>query len=137
MKKFLVSAMAAGVITASLVSTSFAAGNGAMKKAKVTVDPSCMATAVSARDTAISTALGTVVTAIQTRGQSLSTAWTGNPTDAKARNTAIKAANSAFNGTWKTFSKARKDAWTKYASDAKACHAASGDVQSSDTTGGM
>lgn len=94
--------------------------------AKPTVDTACMATAVSARDTSIATALQTVVTGIQTRGQALAAAW-GN-TDPTARKTAVKAANTAFAGTWKTFNTARKTAWSTYAASAKKCRAAPAEV---------
>jgi hypothetical protein len=95
-----------------------------------------MSTAVAKRDTTISTALQTVVSAVQTRGTAESTAW--NDSTATQRKTDMKTATTAFAGTWKTFDKTRKAAWTQYATDAKFCKVSTTDAGSaSTTTGGL
>ncbi len=91
------------------------------KKVKTVVNGTCMAGAVSKRDTAISSALQLVVSAIQKRGADESAAWTNND------KTALKAANQAFMGIWKTFDQSRKAAWDQFKTEASACK----------TTGGM
>ncbi len=101
-------------------------------------DPACMQAAVTARDTAIGTALDTmyssVKSALATRTQAVSTAWAN--TDKEARHTALVNAWSA----WKTSSKearanantAKQNAWSTFRTARAACHvpANSGDKTS-------
>lgn len=140
MKRSLATLAASAALAATLIVPAFAqnassAASTMTKHGKTTVDTACMATAESMRDTAISTALQTVVTAIQKRGQDLSAAW-GNA-DPKARKAAIKAANDAFKGTWQTFNTTRKNAWSQYKTAAKACHTSSTDVSTPNAASGL
>src|SRR5437870_4017809 len=92
MKLSLLAAAASAVIAATITLPAFAAPNAKMmKRSTMTVDAACMGAAVTARDSAISTALSDVVTAIQTRGQALAAAWAN--TDPAARQAAVKAAD--------------------------------------------
>ena len=99
------------------------------------MDGTCMAAAVTARDTTISAALAPVTAAIQTRGTALAAAW--KLTDPVARKAAVKAANTAFNGTWKTFNTARKNAWNTFKTAAKACKVSPADAGAADGESGM
>jgi hypothetical protein len=136
MKRSLIISMASTIVATSILLPSIAqaetTSSAATKQPKKTVDIACMATAVTTRDTAISTALNVVVTALQSRGQALSAAW--SITDVTARQTAIKAANTAFAGTWKTFNTARNTAWNQYRTAAKACRSTT--VESPSATSG-
>jgi hypothetical protein len=96
-----------------------------VKNASSTVDRTCMATAVSVRETSIATAWTSfntkMVTALSDRKTGLIDAW--NMTDGQERNQAIKAAWKA----WKTDKKSintslkndRKAAWDTFKSTAK------------------
>ncbi len=133
MKHSLLTRAASTIVAASILLPGIAAAESssspAAKQPKKTVDTVCMATAVTTRDAAINTALNTVVTALQTRGQALAAAW--GITDVVARQTAIKVANTAFAGTWKTFNTAKNTAWTQYKTTAKTCRSTSVESPSS------
>lgn len=95
---------------------------------KATVNPVCMAAAVTKRENAIIAGVdgfaNTAKSALQTRRDSLVNAW--SIIDKAQRRTAIKAAWDVFKGTWKNagtaLKNARKAAWTQYRADTKACH---------------
>ena len=143
MNRSLVSLAAGAMLAASVIVPAYAETpasapammqNKSMKQ-KVMIDGACMASAVMTRDTAISTALSSVVTALQTRGQSLSSAW--GMTDLVARKAAVKLSNSVFDGTWNTFNAARKNAWSQFRTTAKTCRAASTDLDAPNTSAAM
>lgn len=111
------------------------AAEHAIGKAPSTIDYSCVATAVTARDEALSKALQTVATALQTRGQALSAAW--SKTDVTARKTAVLAAWTAFNGSWKTFHDANVSAWQQYKTTTRTtCHLPESANESPDSNSG-
>jgi|GEM_PF-6396589 hypothetical protein len=153
MKRFLLLPVAGMLAASAIVTPMFAQGNyddsgsrssesshksedsSRLKPSKkLPVDYACVAQAVVARDTAISTALQTVATAVQTRGQALSAAWTMS--GATLRTAAVKAANTAFAGTWKTFIKARNDAWKQFRTAVKACRLPSNQITSPTNSSG-
>jgi hypothetical protein len=84
------------------------------------VNGTCMATAVTKRDTVISGALQTVATAILKRGTDEATGWNNND------KSAVKQANDVFQSVWKTFDQMRQSAWNQFKHDAAACKTKSG-----------
>lgn len=123
---------ASAVLAAVLVIPAFAADTAGTSSAmmmhpKMTVNGTCMAAAVTARQGALTAALTALSTAIVTRDTALSAAWT-NDTDPKKRKTDLMAANKAFAGSWKTFAASVKTARATFASAVKACKVPSGDA---------
>jgi hypothetical protein len=99
----------------------------AQTTAKKTLDTACIQAAVEARDTSISSAVGTFGTAwqaaVDARKVALKAAWSN--TDKTARKAALKAAWAAYKTAHKNartnFETTRKAAWKTYKSAAKAC----------------
>ena len=133
LKRFLIPAAVVATALAFVIPTlaDESQSPDASRSIRPVVDTVCMQNAVEVRDTAVSTAVGTLSTSIQTalsvRKDALKVAWGAySQSTPSERRAAFKIAWKNFtmsrNQAVRTFRTSRHDAWTKFRTSAKACH---------------
>lgn len=124
---FIALAVAGTLGISSIASAATNANNSNTNKSTKTFDGTCVAAAVTVRDTAIMNAAETFntawQTALKTRMSDLVAAW--KITNQHDRDVALQRAWKTYNDAWRTarkaFQKARTQAWTTYNKTRKTC----------------